>query len=136
MYNFYITVFSTLTRDRLTYRYVGKHVERNKKKQLLYLHKIFERHSKDMWKISLDDTHIMMFCGCLKMINLMHSIKFVTITFLKYSFSVPPGSKNNWNFPRTSILNIIHSALLLHYFQSYSPNVLCEILKKWAVAYS
>ena len=34
----------------------GKH-----KKQPIYLHKIFERRPKDMWKMSLDDVHIMMF---------------------------------------------------------------------------
>ena len=32
---------------RPTYRYVGKHAEGNIKKQLLYLHKIFERRPKD-----------------------------------------------------------------------------------------
>ena len=45
--------------------------------------------------MSLGDTHIMMFYEPPENVNLMYSIKFITIIFLKYSFSVPPGSKNN-----------------------------------------
>ena len=40
--------------------------------------------------MSLGDVHIMMFYRRLEKVSLTHSIKFVTITFLKYSFSVPP----------------------------------------------
>ena len=43
----------------------------------------------------LGDVHIMVFYGRPENANLMHSIIFNTITFLKYSFSVPQGSKNN-----------------------------------------
>ena len=45
--------------------------------------------------MSLGNVYIMMFYGHSKNVDLTHSIKFITITFLKYSFSVPPGSKNN-----------------------------------------
>ena len=45
--------------------------------------------------MSLGDVHVIMFYRRPKNVNLMHPIKFNTITFLKYSFSVPPGSKNN-----------------------------------------
>ena len=45
--------------------------------------------------MSLVDVHIMMFYGRLENVNLTQSTKFITITFLKYGFSVPPGSKNN-----------------------------------------
>ena len=50
--------------------------------------------------MSLGDFHIMMFYRRPENINLMHSIKFITITFLKYSFSVPPVSKNNRVYPK------------------------------------
>ena len=45
--------------------------------------------------MSLGDVHIMMFYGHPENVNLTHSIKFITIIFLKYGFSVPPGSKDN-----------------------------------------
>ena len=64
-------------------------------KQLLYLHKIFERRPKDVRKMSLGDVQIVMFYGRPENVILMHSIKFNTVTFLKYSFSVLPGNKNN-----------------------------------------
>ena len=67
---------------RKTYRYVGKHVEGNIKKQLLYLDQIFERRPHDVWKMSLGDFHIVMFYGRPENVNLIHSIKFITITFL------------------------------------------------------
>ena len=99
-----------------------------------------------------------MFYGCPENVNLTHSTKFSYIALLKYSFSVPPGNKNNrvyqmsykfWrdvprtfncvlkrclyaspqNVPSTSILNIIQNTLLLYYFRSYSPNSLHKILK-------
>ena len=57
--------------------------------------KFVERHSKDVWNISLDDVGIMMFCGCPENVNLTHSTKFITITLLKHSSSVPPGNKNS-----------------------------------------
>ena len=38
----------------------------------------------------LGDVHIMMFYGHLVEVSLTHSIKFITITFLKHSFSVTP----------------------------------------------
>ena len=103
-----------------------------------------------------DDVHIMMFYGRPMKVSLTHFIKFITITFLKYSFSVPPGNKTTefiqslinlgetfqgrpncmtpawwrpWDVLRTSILDKIQSTLLLYCFRSYSPNVLCEILK-------
>ena len=43
----------------------------------------------------LGDVHIIMFYGLHENVSLTHSIKFITITFLKYSFSLAPGSKNN-----------------------------------------
>ena len=44
----------------------------------------------------LSDVHIMMFYGHPENVNLT---KFITITILKYSFSVPTGSKNNSVYP-------------------------------------
>ena len=43
----------------------------------------------------LGDVHITLFYGCPENVSLTDSTKFITITFLKYSFSVPPGSKDN-----------------------------------------
>ena len=80
--HFCVVVFSILI--------IGRHI------QLLYLHKIFEKRPKDVWKISLDDFHVMMLYGRTKNVNLTRSVVSITITFLKYSLSVPPGSKNNW----------------------------------------
>ena len=56
--------------------------------------------------MSLGDAHIMMSYGRPEKVSLTknireqhlgltHSIKFITIIFLKYSFSLPPGNKNN-----------------------------------------
>ena len=45
--------------------------------------------------MSLGDVHVMIFYGGSDKVSLTHSNKFITITFLKYSFSVPPGNKNN-----------------------------------------
>ena len=36
--------------------------------------------------MSLGDVHIVMFYGRPENVNLIHSIKFITITFLEYSF--------------------------------------------------
>ena len=41
--------------------------------------------------MSLGDAHILMFYGRPENVNLTHSVKFNTTTFLKDSFSVPPG---------------------------------------------
>ena len=41
------------------------------------------------------DIHIMMFYERPESLSLTHSVKLNTKTFLKYSFSVPPGRKNN-----------------------------------------
>ena len=49
--------------------------------------------------MSLGDVGIMMFWGCPENVNLTHSTKFVTITLLKYSFSIPPVNKNNQVYP-------------------------------------
>ena len=49
----------------------------------------------DVRKKVLGDVHIMMFYARPKNVNLTHSIKFITIIFLKYSFSVPTGNKNS-----------------------------------------
>ena len=87
-----------------TYRYLGKHVEGNIKNNLystnkltskFYLHKIFERRPKDMWNSSLGDVHNMMFYGRPENVNLTHCTKFIILNFLKHSFGVQPGSKNN-----------------------------------------
>ena len=43
--------------------------------------------------MSLGGVRIMMLYGHPEDVNLTHSLKFNTITFLKYSFSVPPESK-------------------------------------------
>ena len=40
--------------------------------------------------MSLGDAHILMFYGRPENVNLTHSVKFYTITFLKDSFGVPP----------------------------------------------
>ena len=45
--------------------------------------------------MSLSDVQIMMFYGRPENVNSTHSIKFVTTKFLKNSFSVLLGSKNN-----------------------------------------
>ena len=104
--------------------------------------------------MSLGDVRMMMCYGRPEKVNLTYSIKFITITFLKYHFSVSPESKNNWVYPmspkfrrdlpttsrlcpkvmsaywrpldvlRTSILNIIQNTLLFYYFRSYSPKLL------------
>ena len=107
--------------------------------------------------MSLGDIHIMMFYGRPENINLTHSIKFITITLLKYSFSEPTRKKTieftqclrnfgetsqgrpncvlkrrlHSDVHRTSILNIIQSTLLLYYLRSYSPIVLRETLKSY-----
>ena len=60
--------------------------------KLLYLYKMFERRLKDVWKTLLSDVRIMMFYGRHEKVNLTCSIKFITITVLKNSFSVTPGS--------------------------------------------
>ena len=114
-----------------TYSYVVKHVEGNIKKQLQYLHKIFERRPKDVWKLYLGYVHIMMFYGSSKNVNLTDSIKFITATFLMYHDSVQEAKTFGiiLSHPRSSVLNIIQSTLLLYYFPSYAPNVLREILK-------
>ena len=65
--------------------------------------KFVERRPKDVWKMPLCDVRIIMFYGIPENVNLIHSIKFITITFLKYSFRVPPGSKNSWVYPMPQI---------------------------------
>ena len=54
--------------------------------------------------MSLGDVHIMMFYGCPENVNLTHSTKFITITLLKYSFSVPPGNLKNRVFPMSHLV--------------------------------
>ena len=49
--------------------------------------------------MSLGDVRIMMFYGRPENVNLTHSVKFITITFLNYSSSVSLGSKNNLVYP-------------------------------------
>ena len=44
--------------------------------------------------MSLGDAGIMMFYGCPENVNLTYSTKFITVTLLKYSFSIPPKNKN------------------------------------------
>ena len=56
--------------------------------------KFVERNRKDGSKMYLGDIRIM-FYGCPENVNLTHSTKFSYITLLKYTFSVPPGNKNN-----------------------------------------
>ena len=66
----------------------------------------FERRKKDVWKMSLGDVHIMIFYGLPsreRQFNALCDIS-KTITFLKYSFSVPVSA---------SVLNIIKKT---HYF--------------------
>ena len=43
--------------------------------------------------MSLGDVHIMIFDGHSENVNLMYSIKFITITPLRYSFNRLPGKK-------------------------------------------
>ena len=118
------------------------------------MHKIFWETFEGRVDMSLGDVRMMMCYGRPEKVNLTYSIKFITITFLKYHFSVSPGSKNNWVYPmspkfrrdlpttsrlcpkvmsaywrpldvlRTSILNIIQNTLLFYYFRSYSPKLL------------
>ena len=45
--------------------------------------------------MSQGEVCIMMFCACPENVSLTHSTKFITVTFLRYSFRVPPGNKNN-----------------------------------------
>ena len=45
--------------------------------------------------MSLGEVHSMIFYARPENVNLTHSIKLITITFLKNSFSVPLGNKNN-----------------------------------------
>ena len=69
---------------------------RKYKKELLFLHKFVKRRPKDVPKgMSLGHVYIMMFYGRSENVNLTHSLKPITITFLKNSFTVPPGSKSN-----------------------------------------
>ena len=49
--------------------------------------------------MSLGDVRIMMFYGSPENVSLTHSTKFITKILLKYSFSVPPGNKNNQVYP-------------------------------------
>ena len=66
----------------------------------------FERRPKDAWKMSLGDVHIMIFYGLPsreRQFNALCDIS-KTVTFLKYSFSVPVSA---------SVLNIIKKT---HYF--------------------
>ena len=49
--------------------------------------------------MSLGDIRIKMFYGCPENVNIAHSTQFITITLLKYSFSVPPGNKKNQAYP-------------------------------------
>ena len=49
--------------------------------------------------MSLGDVRIMMTYEYPENVNLTHSIKFITTSLLKYSFSVPPGNKNNRVYP-------------------------------------
>ena len=146
---FHIVVFSILTICK--HRYVGKHAEGN---SFYICIKFAARRPKEVWKMSLADVRIMMFYRRSDNLNVTYSIKFITITFLKYSFSVPSRSKNNqfiqclinfgetsqrrpnsvlkwriWDVPGTSLLHIIQNTLLLYYFRSYSANMVHEILK-------
>ena len=57
--------------------------------------KFVKRRPKDGWKMSLGDVRIMLFYGCPEKVNLTHSSKFITVTLLNHSSSVPPGNKNN-----------------------------------------
>ena len=45
--------------------------------------------------MSLGDVRIMTISGRPENVSVTHSIIFITITFLKYSFIVPPESKSN-----------------------------------------
>ena len=49
--------------------------------------------------MSSGDVYIVMYYGRPENVNFTDSIKFITITYLKYSFSVPPGTKNNSVYP-------------------------------------
>ena len=49
--------------------------------------------------MSLGDVRIMLFQGRPEIVNLRHSVRFITITFLKYSFTAAPGSKNSCVYP-------------------------------------
>ena len=109
--------------------------------------------------MSLGDVRVMVFYGRPEIVNLRYSVRFITITFLKYSFTAAPGSKTiafiqcfinfgqtsrgrlnmrrkvmsaqrlPWDVPRTSSLKVIQKALLFYYFRLYSPNLLREIRK-------
>ena len=58
--------------------------------------------------MSLGEVHNMMFYRHPENINLMHSLKFNLVIFLKYSFSVPPvypmSHNSHRDVPRTSLL--------------------------------
>ena len=82
-----------------TYRCVGKYIRVNIKNSFYISRKFDERLRKGVRRMSLGTVRIMKFYGRPEKDILTHSIKFVTTTFLKYSFSVPSGSKNNWIDP-------------------------------------
>ena len=72
------------------------------KKSFCICIKVDERRRKDMWKMSLVYVRIAVIYGRPNNVNLTHSIKFITRTFLKYSFIVPSESKNSWVYPISS----------------------------------
>ena len=75
---------------------MGKHIGGNIKYSLCICIKFVERGPKDVWKISPGSVYVMTFFRRPDNFNLTYSINFIIATFLKYSFSIPPGGKNNW----------------------------------------
>ena len=57
--------------------------------------------------MSLGDVHIMMFYGCPENVNLTHSTKFITITLLKYSFSVPLEKQKQSSFSNVLFCDVL-----------------------------
>ena len=83
---------------RQTYRYIGKHVEGNIKNSFYICIKLLKDVQRRVKNVPRWHPHYDILRTSREH-HLTHFIKFLTITFLKYSFSVPPGSKNNWVYP-------------------------------------
>ena len=92
----HIIFFSILT--------IGKHIEENMKNNFYTCIKFVETCQKDAWKMPLSGVRIMAFYERPKKVILIHSIKIISTTFLKYSFSIPPERKNNWTYPTSQKL--------------------------------
>ena len=65
--------------------HIGNHVGNHIQNSFSICIKFVKRRPKDVWKMSLGDVRIMMFYGCSDNVNLVHSIRCITITFITIS---------------------------------------------------